>query len=76
MVVWGETARLSTEDWPNWYPRRESQCDDTHQNMAEVCPVKKCSDSVERSKRNGEWVRNVKCSLSKDYYIIPSWNPN
>ena len=40
--------------------------DDTHQNSVEVCPVKKCSDSAERSKRKEEWVRDegpIECKL-------------
>ena len=34
------------------------QCDDTHQNLVEICPIKKYSYSVERSKRKEEWVRD------------------
>ena len=42
------------------------QCDDKHQNLVEVRPVKKRSDNVERNKRKEEWVRNegpIKCEL-------------
>ena len=38
------------------------QCDDTHQNPVEVCPVKKHSDSVERSTLEDEWFRNERLS--------------
>ena len=31
------------------------QCDDTHQNSVEICPIKKYSYSAERSKRKEEW---------------------
>ena len=51
-------VRHSTEDYPNWYLKRGrcQQCDGTHQNPVEVCPVKKRSDSVERKE---EWVRKT-----------------
>ena len=61
MVVWGETARLSTEDWPTGIREEKGvlwQCDDTHQNSVEICPIKKYSYSAERSKRKEEWVRD------------------
>ena len=47
----GETVRHSTS-----YHRKASLCDSTLYQV-EVGPVKKRSDSVERSTRKEEWIR-------------------
>ena len=49
--------------WPSYMLRikgeeQQCDCDDTHQNSVEIRPVKKRSDSIERSTWEEEWFRN------------------